>query len=157
MENASKALLMAAGVLIGILVLSLAVYLFITFGASSREINARIEDAQLTKFNAQFNVYADRDDITIYDIISLANLAEENNNYYKSYGDFESDYKIIIKLENVELQKAAKDYRYYLLKNNNNINESGEIKDLYSSKKTDGGHIKYNDKGRVSELRFVKK
>lgn len=32
MENASKALIMAGGVLIGILILSLAVYLFIDFG-----------------------------------------------------------------------------------------------------------------------------
>ena len=42
MENASKALLMAGGVLIGILILSLAVYLFITFGAESKEIHAQI-------------------------------------------------------------------------------------------------------------------
>ena len=34
MENASKALLMAAGVLIGVLILSLAVYLFENFGTA---------------------------------------------------------------------------------------------------------------------------
>jgi len=35
MENASKALLMAAGVLIGLLVLSLMVYLFASFASTS--------------------------------------------------------------------------------------------------------------------------
>ena len=34
MENASKALLMAAGVLIGVMILSIAVYLFYTFHIS---------------------------------------------------------------------------------------------------------------------------
>ena len=38
MENASKALLMAAGVLIGMMVLSLMVYLFISFGSSTKAI-----------------------------------------------------------------------------------------------------------------------
>ena len=41
MENASKALLMAAEVLIGLLILSLAVYLFADFGSTSAEINKK--------------------------------------------------------------------------------------------------------------------
>ena len=39
MENASNALLIAGGVLIGVLILSLAVYLFADFGAKSADIN----------------------------------------------------------------------------------------------------------------------
>lgn len=38
MENASKALIMAASVLIAIMVLSLGVYLFSIFGGTSQEI-----------------------------------------------------------------------------------------------------------------------
>ena len=44
MENASKALLLAAEVLIGMLVLSLMVYLFITFGSNAAKINKQLED-----------------------------------------------------------------------------------------------------------------
>ena len=40
MENASKALIMAGGVLIGVLIISLAVYLFVSFGQTSAEINS---------------------------------------------------------------------------------------------------------------------
>lgn len=87
---------MAAGVLIGILVLSLAVYLFITFGQDARAVNRRIEDGQLAKFNSQFNVYFGRNDIKIHDIISLANLVQENNKYYKNYADYSDSYEIII-------------------------------------------------------------
>lgn len=43
MENASKALLMAAGVLIAIMVLSMGVYLYTTIGTYVRESQARIE------------------------------------------------------------------------------------------------------------------
>ena len=75
MENASKALIMAGGVLIGILILSLAVYLFIDFGGKASVIHDRITSNQLTQFNAQFNIYAGRIDVTIYQIITVANLA----------------------------------------------------------------------------------
>ena len=51
MENASKALLMAAGVLIGVLILSLAVYLFANFGTASAEIHKQKDMNEINKFN----------------------------------------------------------------------------------------------------------
>ena len=83
MENASKALLMAAGVLIGIMVLSLAVYLFVTFGSTSAQMHQQKEQDQLNQFNSQFTSYEGKEDITIYDIVTVANLATENNKYYE--------------------------------------------------------------------------
>lgn len=82
MENASKALIMAAGVLIGILILTLAVYLFSSFGSNSAEIYAKNEEAQLNQFNTQFTSYIGTD-ITIYDVITVANLATDNNIFYE--------------------------------------------------------------------------
>lgn len=83
MENASKALIMAAGVLIGIMILSLAVYLFATFGSTSAELHKQKETDQLNQFNSQFTSYEGKEDITIYDVITVANLATENNKYYE--------------------------------------------------------------------------
>ena len=57
MENASNALLIAGGVLIGVLILSLAVYLFADFGSTSADINQRTAEQQLTQFNSKFTVY----------------------------------------------------------------------------------------------------
>lgn len=79
MENASKALIMAAGVLIGISVLSLAVYLFASFGTTAAETNKQIEQNQLNQFNSQFTSYKGKTDLTIHDIITVANLAKEIN------------------------------------------------------------------------------
>lgn len=83
MENASKALLMAAGVLIGILILSLAVYLFVSFGTTSAELHKQIDQNRINEFNSQFTVYEEKDDVTIYDVVTVANLATENNIYYE--------------------------------------------------------------------------
>ncbi len=83
MENASKALLMAAGVLIGMIVISLAVYLFVSFGSSSAELHREQEQQRLNEFNAQFTSYVGLENITIYDIVTVANLATENNTYYE--------------------------------------------------------------------------
>lgn len=82
MENASKALLMAAGVLIGVLILSLAVYLFVTFGSTSAELHKQQATDRLNEFNSQFTSYEGKERLTIYDVITVANLATENNNYY---------------------------------------------------------------------------
>ena len=62
MENASKALIMAAGVLIGVLILSLAAFLFLDFGATSESVYSQMESQQLTQYNAQYTVYSGRND-----------------------------------------------------------------------------------------------
>ena len=83
MENASKALLMAGGVLLGIMVLSLGVLLFTSFGGTSSQIHDNIEENQTTQFNSQFTSYMGKDNVTIHDVVSMAKLATQNNQNYK--------------------------------------------------------------------------
>ena len=83
MENASKALLMSAGVLVGILILSLAAYLFITFGSTSAEMHKENEEKQINEFNTKFTSYVGKENVTIYDVVTVANLATENNINYE--------------------------------------------------------------------------
>ena len=83
MENASKALLMAAGVLMGMMILSLAVYLFANFGGTSSQIHENAETNQLNQFNSQFTSYVGKENVTIHDVISMANLATQNNQNYE--------------------------------------------------------------------------
>ncbi len=79
MENASNALLIAGAVLIGIMVLGVGVYLVNAFGASSRQINSQIEEAKIAAFNYQFTKYEGIDKIKAHDIVTVCNLAKENN------------------------------------------------------------------------------
>lgn len=100
MENASKALIMAAGVLIGVLILSLAVYLFASFGTSSAQVHKQNEENQLNEFNTQFTSYEGREEITIYDVITVKNLADQNNRQYELDSSTNSNFYITVKLGN---------------------------------------------------------
>lgn len=79
MENASKALLMAATVLVGVLILSIGVYLFSIFGDFSSETAKQIEKKKISEFNAQFYKYLGQKECRAHDIVTVANLANENN------------------------------------------------------------------------------
>ena len=78
MENATKALIMAGTVLISILLISFLV-LFLRKGASaSAEYHNAMSDAELAKFNSQFEVY-DKENNTYFDVITVVNLAYSIN------------------------------------------------------------------------------
>ena len=138
MENASKALIMAGGVLIGILIISLAVYLFTDFGSTSAQINAQNSQKQITEFNSKFTAYEGNDNITIYDIITLAGYAKENNEYYKDA----EDEKIDVKIGNETCLNRT----------------SQELINKYVSneklKKFMCSGIKYNKRGKVESITF---
>ena len=82
MENASKALLIAGGVLLAIMIISLGVYLFANFGGITAQIGQNVEESQISKFNSQFITNVGKKNVTIYDIVSMANLATQNNQQY---------------------------------------------------------------------------
>ena len=109
MENASKALLIAASVLVGVMILSLAVYLIVSFGSSAAKVNERNANQQLMEFNSEYTVYEGRSDITIYNIVSTANAAHQNNLEYESSNMYETYYKITVYLDNVQIQDFSQD------------------------------------------------
>lgn len=88
MENATKALIMAAEILVGVMIISIAVYLFKTFADYSADNYQKIEDTQIAEFNDKFTrFYGNKDkdgkmvpiECTIHDIVGLANLAQKYN------------------------------------------------------------------------------
>ena len=72
MENATKALLMAAGVLILVLLLSALAFMYRSIGSYYIEKQRNSAQEELSKFNLQFEAY-NRDEITGYDVVSLTN------------------------------------------------------------------------------------
>ena len=153
MENASNALLLAAGVLIGVLILSLMVYLFIDFGSTSAEINSQITEQQLLQFNSKFTSYEGQEELTIYDVITVASYANENNIYYKDNLD---NYKIIIYLANPstsQIQDNIENIKLSLIENDKNLLSSTNLNlPTYSCKV-----LSYYPNGRVHEVKFTKK
>jgi len=91
LENASRALIIAGGVLIGILVLGLAVVLYTTFREDASTTAEQIEKDRVMQFNSQFSLYIEKSNATdkplepyldIYDVINLASTAKECNRRY---------------------------------------------------------------------------
>ena len=78
MENATNALLMAAVMLISIIIISIAVYLFGYFADYAKGVESSVRDNQISQFNSQFISYEGKE-LTIYDVITLANLAKDYN------------------------------------------------------------------------------
>ena len=130
MENASKALTMAAGVLIGVLIISLAVYLFVDFGTTSAEVNKQNEKQKIVQFNSQFTSYETEEKTwTIYDIITIAKYAKENNEYYED----SSEDQVSVCFKNEDLADKNKNYNYndYITREQLLINQNGNSLPTY--------------------------
>ena len=163
MENASKALLMSATVLISVMVISLGTYLFATFGTYSKNINKNLSAKQTQEFNAQFTKYEGGDPCTVYDIVTVINLAKNSNNQYEEY-------------QNIDKRPQYSDSNTYIYVNINkdtDINELSSEQDLnnfISSNNTtmsNGNKIEYqnlytctvnisNQTGLVKSITFTK-
>lgn len=79
MENASKALLIAGAMLLTILLATLAIYIFNTFGGQTAGLYDKLEQSDIDSFNQKFLQYEDKE-LRIQDVVSIINLAKDNNN-----------------------------------------------------------------------------
>lgn len=80
MENATKALLIAGGVLIAIIILAIGVGLYKIYSNQAKEYNQIISNTEIQKFNSKFIIYVGRENITPQEIVTVVNLAKEYNN-----------------------------------------------------------------------------
>lgn len=137
MENASRALIMAASVLLGVMIITVATVLFNSFAGSGRKIIESIEEKQVTEFNADFYKYYGKIDgdyipVTAHDIVTVAYLAKENN---KKLG-VESEKKCsqksnyiqvqVDKITNFELESDSTYAKF--IKDNTLTNDANNIK-----------------------------
>lgn len=159
MENASNALIIAGGVLIGILILSLAVYLFVDFGSTSAEINKQNEEQQLVLFNTKFTSYEDKEGLTIYDVVTVAGYAKENNKYY---GDDDNDKYYVDNYKITVILKGATGIGNGI--DRNNLQDVTDYNKLVQDEQKDVITLptykcevkKYHNNGRVAEVTFTK-
>lgn len=111
MENASKALLIAAGVLIVMLVVTLLIFGWKSYSdyfMKKQELE-NIDD--LAKFNEQFESY-ERDDVMGYEIISLANKVADYNERFSNDPSANNDKKYTPITLEVDLGNSRKDLSY---------------------------------------------
>lgn len=84
MENASKALLIAGGVFVAIVILVIAVELFVGYRNVAETYDETMTMSEISKINKEFTKYIGRDDITIQEVATAIRTAQ---NYNEKYGD----------------------------------------------------------------------
>lgn len=77
-ENSTNALMIAAGVLISVLIISVAVYLFKSSADFAESYYTEIDSKTTQAFNNEFEIY-NTDNVTIQDMVSIANFARDTN------------------------------------------------------------------------------
>ncbi len=146
MENASKALIFAASILISVMIIAVAVYIFQKGQNLSNTAHSRSETAEIQSFNAQFTSYetvwpygntfsdenarfvASSNLNTISDVISAANLASSvnyQNNYGYGYYESRGGYVETINAVEVIIDMSSNTpdglKKYYLIEPNQNV------------------------------------
>lgn len=164
MENASKALIMAGTMLIGLLLLALFVWFFSSASGMRSKYTEHINDIRVSEFNAKFLKYAvtadtygpdGRNYVTIHDIVSLARYANEYNQDFENH---EVSNYIIITLQNYgDITKTSndpdKDYDNVIKENLTTLNNDNEV---VIKKFVLAGEVEYNNEtGRIKQMDFV--
>lgn len=102
MENASKALLMAGGILIAILVIGLVVYMFNT----SSNLKKTSEDTELVEqiaaFNKEYEAY-NKKLMRGTDVVSIINKVNSNNEKYEDIPEYQISIKFRL-IESIEYE-----------------------------------------------------
>ena len=127
MENASKALLMAAGVLIGILIISFMMLLLRKGGQMSSEYDNQLSDKELLKFNSQFEIYHKADN-SFFDVITVVNLAYDVNT---SVG-WEAGNGVTVEIKEGAAVKYKMPDSDSSMEKHQMLDASGHQKDIYS-------------------------
>ena len=127
MENASKALIIAGGMLIAMLIVGLLVFGFSRIRESQQEQSNQESIQEVTDFNKRFEAY-NKTTVRGYQMISLANLVYDTNYRYTE----EDGYKpVTIIVDGLSSQDATNEDLVTYIQNNYdgmNSNEKNCIK-----------------------------
>lgn len=118
MENSSKALLMAASVLIGVLLMTLMAYVFYFSSDYSSKIKDNIATKDIYQTNVKFDIYNERNDLNIHDVQTIINLVEDYNKKIETVNKINLNVKSI-SLEAELLEDKDTTYKCRILYNNN--------------------------------------
>lgn len=135
MENASKALMIAGGVLIALIILAMFLAMFNSMSNIQKEQEEQTKIEQIAAFNSEFEAYNKK---VMYgtDVITLINKVAENNKKYS----MNNDYKIIVILDGV------------VVNNSSHLVGTNAERTVFTCKKTE-----YNSLGRICKIEIETK
>lgn len=150
MENASKALLMAAGMLLAVMIASLFALMFSTMSDYTKAYDERKKTEELQAFNTQFEKY-EQSGATAQDIVTVINLAKSYNEK-NEYQETDTEYYMQVEVEGETIDESSEEA---------NINEFLSSKSIYNDgttekvKKYNVSLEKSNVTGKVKYIKFL--
>lgn len=100
MENASKALIMAVSIILGIMIITFLCFVFGMLKNYNSKNIVKIEETETASFNKEFFKYyengKDAIKVTAHDIISISNFVKENNLKYDVKEATQNSYYVTI-------------------------------------------------------------
>lgn len=163
MENASKALTMAGGILIAILTISLFIYMFTSMSGifQSEDEVKRIQEIE--EYNKQYESY-NRKLLRGTDVISLINKAISSNTKYEGVEEYYVDIEFIMKEEMVYTSDGTtsstvkfKVDQTYNITSFNSIKNNKEAFNDFKRRIFDCTKVEYNDLGRICKMKFTER
>ncbi len=136
MENASKALIIVGGVLIGVMILSMFLYVFRAAAKTNQSYDEKQAQEQLETYNAKYEVY-NRNNNTIIDLLTVINLAYDNN--VSCDYDPQNSVEILIKISDSKYYKIPGDY------NKKDVIDKNQVLSLIDEKSSSGTAISIYD------------
>lgn len=147
-------MLMAAGILITVLIVSIGIYNARRLDVLTEVYQSKVEQLNVRKYNANFESYIDDDvdksNITAQEIVSLINFVQNNEKNTEVYvdGTKVSDY------EEQEKNNFLKNNAYmYNITDVEGTNKK-TIQNTFSCPSTG---VEYNDSGYIKKISFYKK
>lgn len=153
MENATRALVMAGGILIGILILGALMLMFNSIGAYQTNKNDSDKLTEIAQFNNQFEPY-NKEDLTLMELKSVYNkiLSNRKNSEFKINSNLldETKAKDILNCCDTDRDGQRESIYNDFINNFNSIIESQKIYRRFKCKS-----IEYaNSGGRISQIDF---
>lgn len=138
MENASKALIIAGGVLLGIMILGIGVLLFKNANLLSESYNQKLTHDDIVAFNNDFLIYDKK--INAQEMVSLINLINENN--IKNIGIPEKQIKLQIDTEIIDVHNVSEEWKINIMKDTN-INKDGKYECVLIDYNSETGYVNF--------------
>lgn len=151
MENAAKALQMAAGILISVLVLGLLVYAYNNLAKTKKIEQQNVREEQAADFNKSFEAY--HRDLVGTELIALANKVDDYNTKYKVSEGYKA---ITVDINGIIISEYPNYGKVTQTLTQNNINVGKRIDEIAKDTEsgTDGRTYKYSELSKLTNTKL---
>ncbi len=162
MENASKALMIAGGVLIAVIIITLLVYMFSSMSNIFKSEDEIKKVEEIEAYNKEYESY-NKKLLRGADIISLLNKAISNNKKYDNLDEYRMQIEFIMK-EEIIYTKTGKSNtgkfevgKTYNIESFENIRNNREAFNDFKRRVFDCTGTEYNKLGRICKMKFTER